>query len=240
MTINGANAARYDVDQMAAYCAAFEADARTGRVSDDELYVMFPRLAPTFQSSAQQPVACTVVDGYGVCFTAASYSRWQDGFDITRQALPRDDELRAFRDALEAEYRDRMRRPSTAMAGTIEGRLGAVAEYLAFRAKGCAHDEASSLVAAHMTAVPMPRLCRGHRLDAGPLPPPQETLAFRRSLDQLSAGAGVTVSDTSHVDVEGEAVWVHDYLVERFGGRDHGAATDAVVTKIRAIVAGAL
>ena len=44
LTINSGNAGRYDAGGVLAYCAALEAELAAGRVSDDSLYVLNPRM----------------------------------------------------------------------------------------------------------------------------------------------------------------------------------------------------
>jgi hypothetical protein len=169
------------------------------------------------------------VDGYGACFTAARYPRWQDEYDVSRRLLPADRDFRDFRDRLEAEYRDRMKRPANRYAGTADDRLTALVRFLSYRLSGCDHDEASALT---LQAPPAARLCRRQSVEPRPLPPTDDALGLRRALASRWAQAAET--DT-HVDAAGEAIWVHAYAQHRLEGRSHQQSVDAVLASIRAI-----
>jgi len=97
-------------------------------------------------AASPQPLLCTLVDGHAACFTQASYVRWQTQFDIVRRGFVAEEELRDFRQTLEAKYRDRMGRPSTPAPGSIDDRLRGLVGYLAYRSRGCGHDEAVAFV----------------------------------------------------------------------------------------------
>jgi hypothetical protein len=232
MTINAGFAARYDAEKVAGYCEALARDFVSGRVADEELYVLFPRLASALASAAQKPLACTLIDGYAVCFTTASYSRWQDTVDVVRHTLPPPAEFLEFRKVLEAEYRDRMRRPVARASGSPAARLSAVTSYLAYRTRGCGHQEAASKFLLDLKGEKPLRLCMSHRLESGPLPPRNETLAF---LQQVDAELPTDAVSATHVDAEGEVAWAQDYAQERLAGRTHAEATEIVLARIRAI-----
>ena len=103
-------------------------------------------------------------------------------FDVTRMILPPGDDLRAFRDVLEGEYRDRLHRPAARAVASADDRVEVVTSYLAYRAAGCGRDEATANILGQMRGeVPLP-LCRTQRLDPGPLPPPHETLDVLRTV----------------------------------------------------------
>jgi hypothetical protein len=65
------------------------------------------------------------------------------------------------------------------------------------------------------------------------MPPADETFAFYRQLDAAMWRRPDVAVSTTHVDVEGEAVWLQAYLRERLTGmRDHDARA-AVLDRIR-------
>jgi hypothetical protein len=78
VTINSGNAGRYDTGAVLRYCATLEADVRAGRTSDDSLYVLSPAMRAVLEAATPVPLACGVLDGFDVCVTAASASRWRD------------------------------------------------------------------------------------------------------------------------------------------------------------------
>jgi hypothetical protein len=234
-TINGGYSGRHDVQKVVEYCKSFADDIKSGRVSHDSLYVTLPKLAPALTAAAQQPLACTVVDLHAVCFTRASYARWQEQFDVVRDTLPPASEFREFRHALEAEYRDRMRRPAVGAPGSIDDRLRTVVEYLAYRSRGCGHEEAVVMVVGAPKGEHQPRLCSTHTFTGGPLPPTNETMDFRRQVNAAFRARAAEGSEPTHVDEEGEVVWVEHYAQERLNGRSHPEATRRVLDRIRAI-----
>ena len=231
-TINAGFAARYDAEAVIAYCRGFAADLAQGRVEDDSLYVLQPPLAPGFQA-ARPSVACADVDGFAACFTAASYATWRDRYDIIRRALPPAEEIHRFRARLEADYRDRMRRPANQYAGTIDDRTEAIVRFLAFRAAGCERAEAATLTMP-AGAGEHAALCARTVVDRRPLPPADEVLAMRDQLEGWLASRGAARTPT-HVDASGEAIWTRDYLDLRRSGRAEGEAADQVLARIRAI-----
>jgi hypothetical protein len=235
ITLNAGFAARYDASKVRAYCHAFAAYMKAGNAADDELYVLFPRLAPDFARAADKRVACTLVDGHAICFTADSYLRWQDHFDVTRSTLPEDTEFLEFRKALEVEYRDRMQRPVRTVRGSSSERLRLLASYLAYRSRNCGAEEAADKVLAalrHQTPV---RLCQAHALVPQRLPPRNETMDFHRQLDAV-LGSDLSAEDYStHVDFEGEVVWVQEYAQARLDGLGHVDATNRVLAQIHAL-----
>jgi hypothetical protein len=81
VTINAGYAPRYDIEGVTAYCRTLAADTAARRVEDDTLYVVADGLVPQLET-AERPVRCGRVDGFAVCFTAASHERWRALFDI--------------------------------------------------------------------------------------------------------------------------------------------------------------
>ena len=230
-TINGGHAARIDTEAVAGYCRQFADDLAAGRVADDTLYVLQPSQVPPFLA-ARPSVACIPVDGFGACFAAATYAAWQDRFDATAHARPTRDELLRFRDALEAHYRDRMRRPSQPVAGTSADRADLMSQYVAYRTTGCDADEAAGLTMNGEAAAV--RLCRRPAFEPAPLPPANELQDVRNRMVGWLAARGAAPTAT-HVDAAGEAIWTHAWLALRREGRSGPDATGEVLARIRAI-----
>jgi hypothetical protein len=225
-TINGGFAARYDAQALGEYCAAFERDMRAGRVSDDSLYVLSRAAVPLMRAAGAQ-VACVPVDGVHACFTARSHDAWATAFRANSLWLAPLADFQRFRDALEAEYRDRLRRSTVNLPGTAGVRTSAVVRYLGYRVGGCSEYEALDHVLAERAGRPGGRLCRGQLLAGGPLPPATELQRVYASLGE----SGVIWSPAS-VDAEEEMVWIHAYARERMSGKSDEEATAAVLTAI--------
>jgi hypothetical protein len=50
-----------------------------------------------------------------------------------------------------------------------------------------------------------------------------------------AAAPGKSADSATHVDLEGEAVWVQEYVQQRLIGTDHAHAVNAVLGRIRQI-----
>jgi hypothetical protein len=234
-TINSGYAARHDVQKALEYCTAFAAGIEAGRVSDDSLYVTLARIAPTLIAASHQSLVCTLADNHAACFTRASYAAWQERFDVLRRAFVPDAQVQQFRQTLEAEYRDRMRRPAHEAPGSMDERLGALVGYLAYRSRGCLHEEAVNIALGALEDRRPLRLCSNHTLISEALPPTNESMAFRAQLNAALQARARTASEPTHVDEEGEVVWIQAYAQERLDGRGHADATERTLARIRAI-----
>jgi hypothetical protein len=234
-TINSGYAARHDVQKALEYCKAFAADIEAGRVSDDSLYVTLARMAPTLIAASHQSLVCTLADNHAACFTRASYAAWQDRFDVVRRAFVPDAQFQQFRQTLEAEYRDRMQRPALAAPGSIDDRLHPLVGYLAYRSRGCLHQEAVDIVLGELEGRRHLRLCSHHTLTSETLPPSNESMSFRAQLNASLHARAPAASAPTHVDEEGEVVWIQAYAQERLSGRSHADATERTLARIRAI-----
>jgi hypothetical protein len=230
-TINAGYAGRYDAERVQAYCRSLEQDIQQGHFSDDSLYVV-AAAAVTRVQSVSTPMVCTPADNSAICFTAASHRRWHDRFDLVRRVVPTPADLWSFRERLETDYRDRMRRPAIEQAGSMAERLEAIASFVAARVSGCDHDE--SLARAWRAPGEVPPLCRVFTFDRQPLPSAEDTSAARRQVEERWRLEGRPL-DTTHVDAEGEAVWSVAYVERRLRGQSHAEATDQVLETIRAI-----
>jgi hypothetical protein len=111
-----------------------------------------------------------------------------------------------------------------------------IAQYLGLRVAGCDHRQARSRIAAQLAEKNEPRLCRTGLVPVHPVPPPNETLEFRRELDALYArhGSQPAPGETS-IDFEGEAVWIQEYVRLRMEGKPEADAHASVRQSIRAI-----
>jgi hypothetical protein len=236
LAINAGGAARYDVQKLGVYCSQLNREMQSGQLADDALYILPPSLLPSLVTAAAAKVACTTVDGFAVCFARDTYVNWQDRFDIVDALAPPRAELVRFYEALDRVYRDLLRRPALPAPGTREQRVDAIARYLGYRSIGCGHDEARAVVLRRLRNEPGDPLCATFALDA-PMPSPDETFALRQDLDSAFPRASGATAGPTHVDPEGEAVWLREFVRQRRAGADEAAATESVLTTIRSVAA---
>jgi hypothetical protein len=231
VTINAGYAARHDAAALASYCAALADDIAERRVRDDTMYVVADHLVPHLRAS-DPPVTCVRVDGFAVCVTSATLTRWDPAIDLRHHPLPPDGEVQEFRAMLESEYRDRLRRPAQTYAGTIALRATALAHYFDLRINGCSDQEAVERLS-DPSAVLAPSIpCHGHALDPLPIPPGDAGVAARARLLEEWTRRGVPATET-FVDGIGEATWLQAYLDLRLQRRSPDEATAEVVAGIR-------
>lgn len=223
-TINGGYAARYDIEAVRAYCDTLAAEMRRGYAADDTLYVLGAGLESLLRAPGS--VACVRVDGYSVCFTVSSHAAWAGTFILNDRHLPPVADFTRFRDALEAEYRDRMRRASSPLPGTIHGRLDTLVRYLAYRMGGCGVSEASGYALSRAEGM----LCRDQAVEPLELPDVRELREVHTAVRRSEAAA-----TPSYVDAEGEVVWTHAYARLRRAGRSEQQATAEVLAAIRTV-----
>lgn len=235
MSINAGMVGRSDSVKVTRHCEQMRQEWKSGAVSAEKLYVLRPELVSTFRSRSQLPLVCTVADGYGVCAAAQTYVRWQQSYDVVRAALPPAADFLRFHQELDDFYRDALQRGGIETYGRPEDRAAPVAGYLAYRAARCDHAEAQRKSLAKLRGENVPPLCSQVN-DIGPLPPTNETFAFRRQLETFNRDELGKPPAITHVDLEGEAVWIHAYAAERLRGRSASEARDTVFQAIRQIV----
>jgi hypothetical protein len=140
--------------------------------------------------------------------------------------LPPPQESRMFTDALQATYRDVLKRPASPT--TVDPAVSTiwVARYLRFRIHGCDHAGASARVFQQIDGKGAQPLCQ--RPLSAIFPPWNETTEFRRALEARFADP----SFTSFVDLEGQAVWLQEYLRHRTASCSHRDAVRAVMARV--------
>jgi hypothetical protein len=233
VTINAGFAARYDQTKVTAYCRDASFRLQAGDVRDDEMYVLRPGLVGVLRSAASTPLVCLPADGYQICFTAEGYRRWQQNYDIVRQALIPGDEVVRLHARLETIYRDDLSRAAVASPLSAAAASESIIRYLSYRVAGCSHDEATSKLRDEIAGANPLRLCRRGYLATYDLPPPHETLSLRMDLERFTSPAGNPGTQLTHVDAEGQAVWVQEYARLRRGGQTESEATELLRAAIR-------
>jgi hypothetical protein len=175
---------------------------------------------------------CTVVDAHGVCFSATSYGQWHDVFDLLRSRLAPPRDLAGFYRDLDAVYRSRLGRAPREAPDSDAVRLDALARYLALRIEGCSNEDAIERTLAIVGGQAGIGLCGAPAL-RHELPPSDETFAFVRRLDASLRTRPGAAPTATHVDLEGEAVWVQAYLQERLAGIRDTDARQHVLDRVR-------
>jgi hypothetical protein len=141
--------------------------------------------------------------------------------------MPPDPDTRMFIDAIDAKYRDALKRP--ALASHVDDDTSAmwVQRYLRFRIHGCAHPVAVDKIFQQIDGHGAQPLCS--RPAKAVLPPWNETTEFRRELEIKLADRPPVAT---YVDLEGQAIWPQEYLRYRIEGCSHRDATAAVLARI--------
>jgi hypothetical protein len=232
--INAGQTARYDVRRAEEYCESLQQDIRDGRWSKDALYVLRADLLPSIKESAGDTLACTAIDGYGVCVAAETVPRWSGSLDIVRSRVPPLGELRAFYADLNRVYRDELGRAEDQVAGSLERRLDGLMWYLGYRIDGCDASEAEQRSLARVDGSAPAGLCSTPSIDQV-LPPADQTYAFARKLALTLAAAPVAATYRTAIDAEGEAVWLQAYAQQRLLRLRETEARERVLAQIRGL-----
>ncbi len=83
LAINAGSASRHDTRRTAEYCQTLAQEIQDGLPAAGTLYVVRPDLLPTLvPAGAPHQPRCTVIDGFGVCFSEASARPWQPQFAV--------------------------------------------------------------------------------------------------------------------------------------------------------------
>ncbi len=142
---------------------------------------------------------------------------------------PRNESLE-FRTALEAVYRDALRRSPTASFVDVEGTVVWTQEYLRYRVNRCAHQEAVVRVMLQIDGLGIQPVC-GTAASAA-FPPRNEPFDFRNQLEAKYRDGLRRNASQTFVDVEGDIVWTQEYLRYRVSGCPHLEAQERVFAQI--------
>lgn len=145
-------------------------------------------------------------------------------------AFPHRNDTYAFRRALERTYRDDLGRRATNPYTDLVGIAVWVQEYVTYRMHQCSHSEATRNVRLQIGGDVIPPACG----DAGTAVPHRgETTTFRVELEGIYQNdLRRSRTNSTHVDLEGDAVWVQEYLRYRLGGCSHDKAHERVLRQI--------
>lgn len=143
---------------------------------------------------------------------------------------PRNETL-AFRTELEAKYRNGLRRPVGATFADPEGSVVWTQEFLRYRMSACRSDQAIARIGLQIAGAGVQPVC-GTAPAGTAFPPRNETLAFRQALEELYATGLNRLPTPTAVDVEGDVVWIQEYIRYRLSSCSHAQATDRVMRQI--------
>ena len=139
----------------------------------------------------------------------------------------------AFRQDLEAKYRDGLRRSPSSTYVDLEGDIVWTQEYLRYRVNQCDHATAVQKVLDQIDGRGIAPVC-GNPPAGGQVafPPRNEPYAFRQELETKYRDGLRRSATSSYVDIEGAIVWTQEYLRYRVNQCGHAAATQKVIDQI--------
>jgi hypothetical protein len=143
---------------------------------------------------------------------------------------PRNETL-AFRTELEAKYRNALRRPVGGSYADPEGSVVWTQEYLRYRMSLCRSDQSTARIALQIAGGGVQPVC-GVAPATLVFPPRNETLAFRRELEDLYRDELGRLPTPTAVDLEGDVVWIQEYIRYRLNRCSHTQATERVMMQI--------
>ena len=177
-------------------------------------------------SKTPAPGAAEASPGRTVTLPAEGIS---SAFDV---AFPGRDESFAFRQSLEAKYRDALRRQPSSSYVDVEGDLVWTQEYLRYRVNACGHADATQRVLTQIDGAPAPPVCGSAPSGAVAFPPRDESFVFRQELERKYRDGLRRSPSATYVDVEGSLVWTQEYLRYRVNACGHTASTQKVMDQI--------
>ena len=146
---------------------------------------------------------------------------------------PRNEAL-TFYESLEVEYRDSLQRSQT-NEGYVNAEGSAVwfPEWLRYVLNGCAATEATTRVLMQIRGQGIQPVCSDVASDSYAFPPRNLSLDFLEVLDAFYRDELQRRVELSHVDLEGKAVWLQEYLRYRVDGVNDADARAQVLTQIQ-------
>ena len=148
--------------------------------------------------------------------------------------FPPRNEAFTFYESLETEYRDTLQRSQT-NEGYVDAEGSAVwfPEWLRYVLNGCEATEATTRVLMQIRGQGIQPVCRDVALDSYAFPPRNLSLDFLEALDAFYRDELQRRVELSHVNLEGKAVWLQEYLRYRVDGVSDADARSQVLTQIQ-------
>ena len=146
---------------------------------------------------------------------------------------PRNEAL-TFYESLETEYRDTLERFKT-NEGYVDAEGSAVwfPEWLRYVLNGCEATEATTRVLMQIRGQGIQPVCQDVATDSYAFPARNLSLDFLEALDAFYRDELQRRVELSHVDLEGKAVWLQEYLRYRVDGVNDADARTQVLTQIQ-------
>lgn len=142
---------------------------------------------------------------------------------------PRNEAL-LFRTALEAKYRDGLRRSAGQSFVDQEGTVVWVQEYLRYRVNLCPHSDAVLRVLMQIDGFGIQPVCGV--TNTATFPARQQPLDFMVQLEAKYRDGLRRASSASFVDVEGNVIWTQEYYRYRVSTCDHFSSQQKVFDQI--------
>ena len=155
------------------------------------------------------------------------------GAAVTGLPFPPRNETLTFYESLETTYRDTLLRAQTS-PGYVDAEGVAVwfPEWLRYVLHGCAAPEATTRVLMQIRGQGIQPVCEDLAPEPVAFPPRNLSLDFLTQLDAFYRDAFDRPVAWSHVDQEGKAVWLQEYLRYRIDGQSDTDAQRQVFTQI--------
>jgi hypothetical protein len=135
---------------------------------------------------------------------------------------------------LEAKYRNGLRRPVGGSFVDAEGTAVWLREFLQYRMSACRADQSSGRVFLQILGGGAQPVC-GIAPTAISFSPRNGTFAFRLELEALYRDTLGRLPTPTAVDIEGDVVWITEYLRYRLNRCSHTQATERVFQQIDGI-----
>ena len=143
---------------------------------------------------------------------------------------PRNETL-SFRVELETKYRNDLRREVGESYTDPEGSVVWIQEFVRYRMSGCRNDQSIGRVLVQLQGGGIQPVC-GLAPENPQFPPRNETFAFRQSLEAVYRDQLDRLPTPTAVDIEGDVVWISEYLRYRLAGCSNAQATERVFRQI--------
>ena len=175
----------------------------------------------------------TISDTDGLQFddVLGAYDLYLGSVSGASLAFPPRNETLQFRTALEAKYRNDLRRPVGGSYADPEGSVVWIQEFLRYRMSECRIEQAVGRIALQIAGGGVQPVC-GIAPAAPAFPPRNETLTFRQALEGLYRDELGRLPTPTAVDLEGDVVWIQEYVRYRLGGCNNTQATLRVLQQI--------
>lgn len=139
----------------------------------------------------------------------------------------------AFRRELDEKYRDGLHRAAAPTSVDYRTSVVWMQRYLRYRLHACSHDDAVRRVFVQFGGRAVPPACSSRRSVS--FPPRNELPTFRRELEREYQRTRNRRSAMTHVDEEGEAVWMQEYWRQRAEQCSHEQAAARVFGHIEGL-----